>query len=243
MGRTPCCDKSKVKKGIWSPEEDAILKNYLNKFGTGGNWIALPQKAGLQRCGKSCRLRWLNYLRPDIKHGGFTQDEENIICNLYNRIGSRWSVIASHLSGRTDNEIKNYWNSKIKKKLKATKTNSNTKTTTTTTAPSSSNVAAATSTNSTVDEVTNFPVPENFMANGLNANADQPVFLLEGFKYCSSVNNNTGLFSQTQQDSYLFNSPSFGMDENYGVKGFQMDEYSYEVLSNVLSNGSPLNWY
>ncbi|KAK4485892.1 hypothetical protein RD792_008543 [Penstemon davidsonii] len=166
MGRTPCCDKSKVKKGIWSPDEDAILKNYLNK----------------------------------------------------------WSVIASHLSGRTDNEIKNYWNSKIKKKLKATN--------------SSSNVAAATS---IVDEVTNFPVPENVMANGLNANANQPVFLLEGFKYCSSVNNNTSLFSQTQQDSNLFNSPSFGMDENYGVKGFQMDEYSYEILSNFLSSGSPLN--
>ncbi|KAJ9183865.1 hypothetical protein P3X46_007667 [Hevea brasiliensis] len=117
MGRAPCCDKANVKKGPWSPEEDATLKNYLQKHGTGGNWISLPRKAGLKRCGKSCRLRWLNYLRPDIKHGGFTEEEDNIICALYSSIGSRWSVIASRLPGRTDNDLKNYWNTKLKKKM------------------------------------------------------------------------------------------------------------------------------
>ncbi|XP_059655116.1 transcription factor RAX2-like [Cornus florida] len=121
MGRTPCCDKTKVKKGPWSPEEDATLKNYLQKYGTGGNWIALPRKAGLKRCGKSCRLRWLNYLRPDIKHGGFTEEEDNTICDLYNKLGSRWSVIASQLQGRTDNDVKNHWNTKLKKKQLAAK--------------------------------------------------------------------------------------------------------------------------
>ncbi|XP_010924471.1 transcription factor RAX1-like [Elaeis guineensis] len=119
MGRAPCCDKANVKRGPWSPDEDAVLRNYLQKHGTGGNWIALPQKAGLKRCGKSCRLRWLNYLRPDIKHGGFTEEEDNIICTLYNKIGSRWSVIASQLPGRTDNDVKNYWNTKLKKKMMA----------------------------------------------------------------------------------------------------------------------------
>ncbi|KAL4031842.1 hypothetical protein IC575_010134 [Cucumis melo] len=117
MGRTPCCDKANVKKGPWSPEEDAKLKDYIQKHGTGGNWISLPQKAGLKRCGKSCRLRWLNYLRPDIKHGDFSEEEDTIICNLYTTIGSRWSVIAAQLPGRTDNDIKNYWNTKLKKKL------------------------------------------------------------------------------------------------------------------------------
>ncbi|XP_058189783.1 transcription factor RAX1-like [Rhododendron vialii] len=123
MGRAPCCDKSKVKRGPWSPDEDATLKDYLHNYGTGGNWIALPHKAGLKRCGKSCRLRWLNYLRPNIKHGGFTEEEDNIICALYTKLGSRWSIIASHLPGRTDNDVKNHWNTKIKKKLMAPKTN------------------------------------------------------------------------------------------------------------------------
>ncbi|PIN20542.1 Transcription factor, Myb superfamily [Handroanthus impetiginosus] len=117
MGRAPCCDKANVKKGPWSPEEDAKLKAYIEKYGTGGNWIALPQKIGLKRCGKSCRLRWLNYLRPNIKHGGFTEEEDNIICSLYISIGSRWSIIAAQLPGRTDNDIKNYWNTRLKKKI------------------------------------------------------------------------------------------------------------------------------
>ncbi|XP_078148059.1 duplicated homeodomain-like superfamily protein [Carex rostrata] len=117
MGRAPCCDKANVKKGPWSPEEDRKLKEYIEKNGTGGNWIALPQKAGLKRCGKSCRLRWLNYLRPNIKHGDFSDDEDRIICSLFANIGSRWSIIAAQLPGRTDNDIKNYWNTKLKKKI------------------------------------------------------------------------------------------------------------------------------
>ncbi|KAM0938923.1 putative transcription factor MYB-HB-like family [Dioscorea sansibarensis] len=131
MGRTPCCDKANVKKGPWSPEEDNKLKEFIEKYGTGGNWIALPHKAGLRRCGKSCRLRWLNYLRPNIKHGEFSPDEDMIICNLFANIGSRWSVIAAQLPGRTDNDIKNYWNTKLKKRVLGI-------TSTTNTTPSSS---------------------------------------------------------------------------------------------------------
>ncbi|RVX15568.1 Protein ODORANT1 [Vitis vinifera] len=80
-------------------------------------WRAVPKLAGLRRCGKSCRLRWTNYLRPDLKRGLLTESEEQLVIDLHARLGNRWSKIAARLPGRTDNEIKNHWNTHIKKKL------------------------------------------------------------------------------------------------------------------------------
>ncbi|XP_047952232.1 transcription factor MYB14-like [Salvia hispanica] len=117
MVRAPCCEKMGLKKGPWSPEEDQILVSYIQKHGH-GNWRALPKQSGLLRCGKSCRLRWINYLRPDIKRGNFTKQEEQTIINLHQMLGNRWSAIAARLPGRTDNEIKNVWHTHLKKKLK-----------------------------------------------------------------------------------------------------------------------------
>ncbi|KAI8527427.1 hypothetical protein RHMOL_Rhmol12G0074600 [Rhododendron molle] len=116
MGRSPCCEKVGLKKGPWTPEEDHKLLAYIEQYGH-GSWRALPSKAGLQRCGKSCRLRWTNYLRPDIKRGKFSLQEEQSIIRLHALLGNRWSVIAAHLSKRTDNEIKNHWNTHLKKRL------------------------------------------------------------------------------------------------------------------------------
>uniref|UniRef100_A0A5B6YL17 Uncharacterized protein n=1 Tax=Davidia involucrata TaxID=16924 RepID=A0A5B6YL17_DAVIN len=116
MGRSPCCDKVGLKKGPWTPEEDQKLLAYIEEHGN-GSWRALPAKAGLQRCGKSCRLRWTNYLRPDIKRGKFSLQEEQTIIQLHALLGNRWSAIATHLAKRTDNEIKNYWNTHLKKRL------------------------------------------------------------------------------------------------------------------------------
>ncbi|KAF5202525.1 Myb transcription factor, partial [Thalictrum thalictroides] len=81
------------------------------------NWRLIPKNAGLQRCGKSCRLRWTNYLRPDLKHGEFQESEEQTIVKLHSIVGNRWSLIAAQLPGRTDNDVKNHWNTKLKKKL------------------------------------------------------------------------------------------------------------------------------
>ncbi|XP_050223769.1 transcription factor MYB35-like isoform X2 [Mercurialis annua] len=116
MVRPPCCDKLNVKRGLWTEEEDAKILAHVSKHGT-GNWTALPKKAGLRRCGKSCRLRWTNYLRPDLKLDNFTSQEEELIVRLHAAIGSRWSIIAQQLPGRTDNDVKNYWNTKLRKKL------------------------------------------------------------------------------------------------------------------------------
>ncbi|KAG2257348.1 hypothetical protein Bca52824_076642 [Brassica carinata] len=116
MGRSPCCEKSHMNKGAWIKEEDQLLVDYIRKHGE-GCWRSLPRAAGLQRCGKSCRLRWMNYLRPDLKRGNFTEEEDELIIKLHSLLGNKWSLIAGRLPGRTDNEIKNYWNTHIKRKL------------------------------------------------------------------------------------------------------------------------------
>ncbi|KAK7841403.1 anthocyanin regulatory c1 protein [Quercus suber] len=159
MERRPCSAKG-VIRGAWSAWEDKILKNYIEIHGE-GKWTDLPQRAGLRRCGKSCRLRWLNYLRPDIKRGNFSEDEEDLIIKLHKLLGNRcgkscrlrwlnylrpdikrgnfsedeedliiklhkllgnsWSLIARRLPGRTDNEIKNYWNTILSKRVQGDK--------------------------------------------------------------------------------------------------------------------------
>ncbi|KAL3525522.1 hypothetical protein ACH5RR_013894 [Cinchona calisaya] len=109
---------SGLRKGSWTEEEDALLRKCIEKHGE-GKWHQVPVRAGLNRCRKSCRLRWVNYLRPDIKRGVFTSDEVDLIIRLHKLLGNRWSLIAGRLPGRTANDVKNYWNTHLQKKMGA----------------------------------------------------------------------------------------------------------------------------
>ncbi|URE39256.1 MYB family transcription factor [Musa troglodytarum] len=115
-----------LRRGPWTVDEDLILMNYVTTHGE-GRWNSLARCAGLRRTGKSCRLRWLNYLRPDVRRGNITPEEQLLILELHSRLGNRWSKIAQHLPGRTDNEIKNYWRTRVQKHAKQLRCDVNSK--------------------------------------------------------------------------------------------------------------------
>ncbi|KAL1555573.1 transcription factor MYB10-like isoform X1 [Salvia divinorum] len=117
MVRPPSIDSNGMKKGAWSEDEDEKLKTYVEKYGH-SNWRLLPRHAGLKRCGKSCRLRWVNYLKPGLKRGNFSKEEQQLVVELHAELGNKWSAIAVKLPGRTDNEIKNFWHTRVEKRHK-----------------------------------------------------------------------------------------------------------------------------
>nr|WIW78186.1 R2R3 MYB transcription factor [Erythronium umbilicatum] len=107
-----------LRRDKWTKTEDDLLRRCIEKHGA-VRWNRVAQLAGLNRCRKSCRLRWLNYLDPRIKRERFEEDEDDLIFRLHKLLGNRWSLIAGRLPGRTANDVKNHWNSHLSKKLDA----------------------------------------------------------------------------------------------------------------------------
>nr|AAU44000.1 hypothetical protein [Oryza sativa Japonica Group] len=207
--------------------------------------------ARLQRCGKSCRLRWINYLRPDLKRGSFSQQEEDLIVALHEILGNRWSQIASHLPGRTDNEIKNFWNSCLKKKLRQRGLDPATH------KPIAAAAAAATSSESAVTQVDEDHKPHGAAAaaaaaDGLAANAKQSVFdpfpvtdFGAGFDL-GAANMAAALYGSHPDDGAGFvadYSSVLDVSENlgYGESSSNSSNWTCAEVSNVLDS-EVLNW-
>ncbi|WOG92935.1 hypothetical protein DCAR_0312213 [Daucus carota subsp. sativus] len=85
----------KLRKGAWSSDEDALLRECIHLYGE-GKWHLVPQRAGLDRCRKSCRLRWLNYLRPTIRRGDSSADEVDLMMRLHRLLGNRQAHPANY---------------------------------------------------------------------------------------------------------------------------------------------------
>ncbi|XP_042005125.1 transcription factor MYB114-like [Salvia splendens] len=152
MVRPSSIDRNGMKKGAWSEDEDEKLKTYIEKYGH-WNWRLLPRYAGLKRCGKSCRLRWVNYLKPGLKRGNFSEEEQQLVVELHAELGNKWSAIAVKLPGRTDNEIKNFWHTHVEKRRNPNRASQITISTPSTIEKSDSSEATSLSTNSSQDDL------------------------------------------------------------------------------------------
>ncbi|KAL4339493.1 hypothetical protein GQ457_08G008330 [Hibiscus cannabinus] len=183
------------KKGTWTPDEDHKLVAYIVRYGI-WNWNEMPRFAGLQRSGKSCRLRWMNYLRPNVRRGNFSREEEETIIRLQKQLGNRWSAIAARLPHRTDNDIKNYWNTRLKKRVILQNNNS------------ASSATTETSFSFSVEE--NSPDADSLILPNIPTMADFPEPLTYGTTFSSS-----GCHQTVEIDNSYSMRETFVSSENY----------------------------
>ncbi|XP_010536079.1 PREDICTED: transcription factor MYB46 [Tarenaya hassleriana] len=222
----------KMKKGLWSPEEDGKLMQYMLTNGQ-GCWSDVAKNAGLQRCGKSCRLRWINYLRPDLKRGAFSPDEEHLIIRLHSILGNRWSQIAARLPGRTDNEIKNFWNSTIKKRIKSMSSTCNAMNSSL--SPNTSETLSSSSSSSSLELKDIIGSFMSLKEQGLNNPAASPMSLNHDLANPFPMLHRHG-FSQLANDGFGPRGDGF-----CGVDTRAQGEFDFPTLENV--GFEETNWY
>ncbi|CAA7056734.1 unnamed protein product [Microthlaspi erraticum] len=222
-GRAPCCETTKVKRGPWSEEEDLKLVSFIHKYGH-ENWRSLPTQAGLLRCGKSCRLRWLNYLRPDIKRGNFTPEEEATIYRLHQSLGNKWSKIAAKLPGRTDNEIKNVWHTNLKKRLRSS---------------TGLNAGEEASPKGSLNEVETSPEPSPNVSISLvgsnNSSKEDDVQKDQAFEFTEDYSECMGMLQEVDKPELL--EIPFHLDPE--VWSFMDDLDQFQQPENSLTSGDP----
>ncbi|KAI3467074.1 hypothetical protein Pfo_023737 [Paulownia fortunei] len=233
-------DGTELRRGPWTLEEDNLLIQYITCHGE-GRWNSLAKYAGLNRTGKSCRLRWLNYLKPDIKRGNLTPHEQLLILELHSKWGNRWSKIAQHLPGRTDNEIKNYWRTRVQKQARQLKVDSNSekfleavrmhwmprllekmeKNSSVTSSPSSSVSTLETQNFTAPSQVldhaplpSSCPKPSN-VENNLDSNSSLKIPEISGFLTPPGAQSCGKIFyaKSLEDDCYHVDSPSYDMQE------------------------------
>ncbi|KAH1209001.1 Transcription factor MYB2 [Glycine max] len=256
-------DEMDLRRGPWTVDEDLALINYIANHGE-GRWNSLARSAGLKRTGKSCRLRWLNYLRPDVRRGNITLEEQLLILELHGRWGNRWSKIAQYLPGRTDNEIKNYWRTRVQKQAKQLKCDVNSKqfkdamrylwmprlveriqaaavaaTTATATVGSPTASASATTTITTNNNATTYNYENNNNNNLNNSFEVHSGNMMLRNPAIMNINNFVGSHSYTpENNSTGASSDSFGAQVS-PVSDLTQDYYNNVTVGNNNNNNNP----
>ncbi|KAG4188043.1 hypothetical protein ERO13_A08G138000v2 [Gossypium hirsutum] len=195
---------SQIRKGPWKAEEDEVLINHVKKYGP-REWSSIRSKGLLQRTGKSCRLRWVNKLRPNLKNGcKFTAEEERVVIELQAQFGNKWAKIATYLPGRTDNDVKNFWSSR-QKRLARILQNSGT--------PSSSSSSSSSKSLKLKREIPAFHDVPVFEASKLSSSMEEISYTMAQSCSSSSYLDNTEAIIKLEQSPELVN-PKLYTDAN-----------------------------